>query len=66
MPAGVYLIGNAAYQRQKRQLAKAIGICTLCRRCRVVRFTACLRCRTSQAAWKRQARARQVELAGAF
>ena len=58
MPAGVYLIGNAAYQRVKRQRQIDRGQCVYCHAA-VHRFRACVACRDYQAAGKRRQRERR-------
>ena len=43
MPAGVYLLGSAAYQRQKRQAHAALGLCRMCTLKRLAGYTVCER-----------------------
>lgn len=62
MPSGVPKLGYAVYQRQVRAQRLRDRVCVFCQQ-PIDRFTACLKCRTYQAEWKRRQRARRKEAA---
>lgn len=57
MPAGVHLLGEAAYQRQLRARRKALGLCRLCSHKAATGKRTCFRHLLYLAAWNRAKRA---------
>lgn len=57
MPAGVHLMGEAAYQRHLRALRFALGLCRLCSQKAAPGKRTCQRHIDYLKAWKQQRRA---------
>ena len=52
MPAGVHLVGSAAYQRQLRATRRRLGLCRLCSQPAAPGTRTCQRHLDSLQAWK--------------
>ena len=57
MPAGVHLMGEAAYQRHLRATRRRLGLCRLCSQKAAPRKHTCQRHLDYLATWKAQRRA---------